>query len=223
MQKNRSSCRIFLQLFFFNYIFSRWGNCCTSFLMCFLSKRSPLLSSLCSFEFFTCQQRLLHSQEIRKIMDYLTISYLSNNIFSLFDLYLLQRQNRAYRCTTIPPTLAHSIDPTTFQQGQDYGRAKTQHLIWTSIKKIVESNVVFMSSWSVKLWKWSVLPAVYQQGSFAHCAAFCALGEVVNTLLDLPQDYYFHFVVEEKFGFNKLSVREWIKDHVKSFLLKTCV
>ncbi|GME85712.1 unnamed protein product [Ambrosiozyma monospora] len=47
------------------------------------------------------------------------------------------------------------------------------------------------------------------------------LGEFVciTTVLGLPVDYYSHFVLEEKFGFNKLTVPMWISDNLKSLAL----
>ncbi len=42
---------------------------------------------------------------------------------------------------------------------------------------------------------------------------------VISGLLDLPFDYYRQFVLEERFGFNKMSVGLWLSDMVKSTLV----
>ena len=34
-----------------------------------------------------------------------------------------------------------------------------------------------------------------------------------------PWDYYHHFVLEQKYGFNKMGVALWLKDHVKGLFL----
>lgn len=40
---------------------------------------------------------------------------------------------------------------------------------------------------------------------------------------DLPFDYYHSFVVEEKFGFNRSTVKIWLKDHSKSAILSLAI
>ncbi len=41
----------------------------------------------------------------------------------------------------------------------------------------------------------------------------------LNALLDLPFDYYQAFVLEEKYGFNRSTLKIWILDHLKTALL----
>jgi STE24 endopeptidase len=42
---------------------------------------------------------------------------------------------------------------------------------------------------------------------------------IVSTLLSFPTSYYSHFVLEEKFGFNKQTVKLWLTDMLKGQLL----
>ena len=48
---------------------------------------------------------------------------------------------------------------------------------------------------------------------------FFAIPGVWNAILDLPFDYYQAFVIEEKYGFNRASLKIWILDHLKTGLL----
>jgi STE24 endopeptidase len=48
---------------------------------------------------------------------------------------------------------------------------------------------------------------------------FFAIPGVLNALLDLPFDYYQVFVLEEKYGFNRSTLKIWILDHLKAGLL----
>ena len=41
---------------------------------------------------------------------------------------------------------------------------------------------------------------------------------IINSLLSLPFSYYEKFVIDEKFGFNKSSMKQWLKDNVISFI-----
>jgi STE24 endopeptidase len=39
---------------------------------------------------------------------------------------------------------------------------------------------------------------------------------VINALIDLPFSLYQTFVIEERFGFNKMTLRLWLGDLIKS-------
>jgi len=42
---------------------------------------------------------------------------------------------------------------------------------------------------------------------------------VINSIISLPYSYYEKFVLDEKFGFNKSSMAQWIKDTLISFVM----
>jgi STE24 endopeptidase len=42
---------------------------------------------------------------------------------------------------------------------------------------------------------------------------------VINSILSLPFGYYEKFVLDEKFGFNKSTMKQWIKDTLISFVM----
>lgn len=41
----------------------------------------------------------------------------------------------------------------------------------------------------------------------------------ISALPSLPWSYYYHFVLEEKYGFNKQTVRLWAMDQIKGYAL----
>lgn len=49
-----------------------------------------------------------------------------------------------------------------------------------------------------------------------HTLAFLFTYNAISTLANLPISYYSTFILEEKFGFNKQTVRLWVMDLVKS-------
>ncbi len=48
---------------------------------------------------------------------------------------------------------------------------------------------------------------------------FVVLVTVMTSLIDLPLDWYRQFVIEEKFGFNRMTVRAWLKDGLTGTLV----
>ena len=75
-----------------------------------------------------------------------------------------------------------------------------------------------------KLWSWSgslllrFAPARFS-GEISHSIVFVLGFIVLQQLLSLPTNIYHHFVLEEKFGFNKQTPKLFITDIIKSNLL----
>lgn len=46
---------------------------------------------------------------------------------------------------------------------------------------------------------------------------------VVSAAPSLPWSYYYHFVLEERYGFNKQTVRLWAMDQIKSYALGAAI
>jgi len=72
-----------------------------------------------------------------------------------------------------------------------------------------------------KLWGFTgVLLAKYFparfSGEITHTLIFFFVFNIISTTLSLPLTYYQTFVLEEKFGFNKSTVKLWIQDLIKS-------
>ena len=58
------------------------------------------------------------------------------------------------------------------------------------------------------------IPAKYS-GEIVHTLIFFFTFNIITTVLNLPISYYSTFVLEEKFGFNKQTVKLWITDMLK--------
>lgn len=75
-----------------------------------------------------------------------------------------------------------------------------------------------------KLWSWTgslllkFAPARFT-GEISHSIVFVLAFIVIQQVLSLPTNIYHHFVLEEKFGFNKQTPKLFITDLIKSNLL----
>ena len=58
------------------------------------------------------------------------------------------------------------------------------------------------------------MPAKYQ-GEIVHTLIFIFTYNIITTVLSLPTSYYSTFVLEEKYGFNKSTVKLWVMDMLK--------
>jgi STE24 endopeptidase len=64
------------------------------------------------------------------------------------------------------------------------------------------------------LWLARYLPERFS-GEISHSVLFIFTFSLISQILSLPPSYYSTFVLEEKFGFNKQTVKLWITDMVK--------
>lgn len=63
----------------------------------------------------------------------------------------------------------------------------------------------------------------FAAGSTGHGIAFIAVVAVLSSLLDMPFGLYRTFVIEERFGFNKMTWKLWLGDLVKTTLLSAAI
>lgn len=152
----------------------------------------------------------------------------------IFDSYLTVRQIRhvSKHGKRVPENLASRIDEKTAIKSQDYATAKLKFSLFTGLFSLVE-NLAFI--------KLNVLPTLwFHAGTFlktvlANYIPAFAVGPVmqslvfvtqlglISTVLSIPVSYYSNFVIEEKFGFNKLTVKLWLTDMLKESVVAAVV
>ena len=138
----------------------------------------------------------------------------------VFEGFLSLRQYRILKRKKPPKVLQDEISQETFDKSQAYGRAKAQFGAVASLYGQAQ-NLAFVyydalpRIWALTgLWLPQILPAKYA-GEIAHTLLFFFVFNIISTVLNLPISYYSTFVLEEKFGFNKQTLRLWITDMLK--------
>nr|POE63387.1 caax prenyl protease 1 [Quercus suber] len=135
--------------------------------------------------------------------------------------YLAYRQYQVLQRKTIPAQLKNEIDQPTFDKSQAYGRAKAKFGIvkgvWDQLKNVfVITQNVYPVLWATTgLWLTRFAPLRFQ-GEITHSLVFAFTYSFIETIIGLPFSAYYHFVLEEKFGFNKQTVSLFLTDLLKS-------
>lgn len=98
----------------------------------------------------------------------------------------------------------------------------------SSIINILQEAAVIKWDLFAKLWGFTgLLLAKYFpnrfSGEITHSLVFFLIFYFVNTALGLPISYYHAFILEEKFGFNKQTVKLWIQDTIKGQALAVVI
>ncbi len=122
--------------------------------------------------------------------------------------------------SAVPTAFAQTIALGAHQKAADYtlakGRLATLQLILTSALLVCWTLLGGLSLLNQALLHW-LGAGLWQQvallGSFA----------LISGLLDLPLALYQTFVIEQRFGFNKMTVKLWLADLAKSTLMGAAI
>jgi STE24 endopeptidase len=145
--------------------------------------------------------------------------YLGQNGFNIW----LERLNLAFseRQGGSPPAgFERFIDSSKLARTAQYERAKTASGIVGGVVTEAVFLVILLSGLLPFLVRFSggIGLSLIPSGLF-----FFFIPGLIQFLAALPFDYYNTFVVEEKFGFNKASLKLWIVDHIKGGLVGSCL
>ena len=136
----------------------------------------------------------------------------------LLRVWLISRQVRhvAQHRAAVPAAFAHRISLTAHQKAADYTLAKAKVsliditlsaavlLCWTLL-----GGLNWLNSWLLEF----INPGLWQQLALLACFA------VISSLIELPLSLYQTFKLEQRFGFNQMTLGLWLGDLLKSTLV----
>lgn len=150
-----------------------------------------------------------------------------------FETYINYRQYQVYKRTQPPASIKQEITRETFLKSQEYSRATKRFGFFSDAVELVKDLATIKFDLLPRLWGWtgslcvslskaSVIGRFFGPGIMCQSLVFFAVTTLISTLESLPFSYYKTFVLEEKFGFNKSTLKVWITDLIKlTFLLIT--
>jgi STE24 endopeptidase len=114
---------------------------------------------------------------------------------------------------SVPAEFAPKVPLAAHQKAADYTVAKTRlGLIGTLWGAIVLIGFTLMGG--LQLLSLAILP--FTGPGLLHQLVLVVAFAVIASVLDLPLDWYRQFVLEQRFGFNKMTPGLWLGDLVKS-------
>lgn len=145
-----------------------------------------------------------------------TALFLSLLVLTTLIRFWLGRRHIAYiqsHRNIVPPAFANNISLDAHQKAADYSSAKTRLVI---IESLVQAVLLFAFTlggglqWIDEAWRGILPDAEIFRGALVILSAF-----VISSLVEIPLDYYKAFVVDERFGFNKMTRRMFFTDLIK--------
>jgi len=142
----------------------------------------------------------------------------------LFEGFLGFRQYRVLCKTKPPKVLELEVSQEVYDKSQAYGRAKAKYGFINNLYGQLQNIAFYQFDVLPKLWSWTgdlllkFAPAGFT-GEISHSIVFILSFIAIHQVLSLPSNIYYHFVLEEKFGFNKQTPKLFITDLIKSNVL----
>jgi STE24 endopeptidase len=116
----------------------------------------------------------------------------------------------------VPAEFAAKIPLSAHQKAADYTVAKTRFGLWAALwNTLVLTGFTLLGG--LQALSTALLHALGP--GMVHQILLVVAFAIVSGALDLPFSYYRQFVLEERFGFNKMTVGLWIMDAVKGGLV----
>ncbi len=111
----------------------------------------------------------------------------------------------------VPDAFKDTVSLAAHQKAADYTLEKGKLANIDGIVSIITLLLLTLGgviNWSFSFWA-SVISSPLTAGIAATATIF-----LLMTLIEIPSSWYQTFVIEEKFGFNKSSIQQFIKDHL---------
>ena len=128
--------------------------------------------------------------------------------------------NTTTRSRTLPEVLKGFYDEPTYSKQQDYEK---ENYTFGLVSDIL-SFLAIMAMLLIGGFAWlDNLVRLYSTSPIVQALMFFGIIAFASDLLSIPLDIYHTFVIEERFGFNKTTVKTFIFDKLKGWLLAVVV
>src|SRR5215831_6664130 len=128
---------------------------------------------------------------------------------------LNQRYVRAH-ANEVPTAFREMVDEPTYHRSVDYTLAKSG---FGEVVTLFDATLLIIVLFSGVLpWAFGKLAAAFGSSVWAMTGFLFATG-VALSIVSLPFAWYAQFELEDRFGFNTTTVKTWVLDRLKGFLL----
>lgn len=151
----------------------------------------------------------MHPQEILYIiLGIISVSFIFNQALDYINLKSMR--------TDLPDEVASFYDREKYVKSQQYHKENGRFSFITSVFGFMLSFVMlFFGGFG---WVDGMLRPFTENEIFLALAFFGVLG-IASDILTIPFQWYSIFVIEEKYGFNKTTVKTFITDKIKGYIL----
>ncbi len=125
--------------------------------------------------------------------------------------YLAWRQRACYFRNDVPKRLGHLFSQDQLKKSNLYSLDASQFSLLRSCFRLVIDIV----SWFYLARMWSFASKFFPESEIFSSLVFALLAFGIDTLINLPWELYGTFVLEERHGFNRQTLRLFVLDKIK--------
>ncbi|MFI5220507.1 MAG: M48 family metallopeptidase [Bacteroidia bacterium] len=141
-------------------------------------------------------------------------------ILILLATYILERYldwlNVRNWSNELPDELKGIYDEEKYRKSQEYEKAKTKFSFITGTFSLILMLILLLTGSFALLNKWVLTITTHPVWS---ALLFFAMLAVLSDIVNLPFSYYRTFILEDKFGFNRTTIKTFVLDKLKGYFL----
>jgi len=140
------------------------------------------------------------------------------------QVWLTRRQIRHVRAHRdhVPAAFATKISLQAHHKAADYTVARQRF----SLVRLAVSLILLFGWTLLGGLEWlnvALQPLGITLGSLGYQVALVFAFSIVGSVIELPLDWHHHFRIEERFGFNRMTLKLWVSDLIKNFFVSTLI
>jgi STE24 endopeptidase len=133
---------------------------------------------------------------------------------------ILERLNSGWRNKPLPEILGNIYKPEDYEKSQRYGKVNSRFSFITgSFQLVLVLSLLFLGGFGYL----DAIVYQYTDNQIVAALIFFAVLFIGSDILSLPFSIYSTFVIEEKFGFNKTTVKTFVLDKLKAYFLAAII
>ena len=142
----------------------------------------------------------------------LVVLVLAGFMFSLLLDYLNLKSHKP----ELPPEFSDLYEKSKYLKSVDYHRARWKFGLWSGSFNLIITIIFLLTGLYGQL---DIFLREFISEPKLISMTFFAVVVIFSSLIHLPFEWYDHFIIEEKFGFNKMTVKTFVSDKVKGLIL----
>lgn len=140
------------------------------------------------------------------------------------QVWLTQRQIRHVRAhrDQVPAAFTTKISLQAHHKAADYTVARQRF----SLVRLALSLILLFGWTLLGGLEWlnlALQPLGITLGGLGYQVALVFAFSMVGGIIELPLDWYHHFRIEDRFGFNRMTLKLWVSDLIKNFFVSTLI
>lgn len=122
--------------------------------------------------------------------------------------------------TTVEPKVSEFYEPDKYQTSIEYGTEKYRFGLVDSTFNLVITLAALSLGWFALL---DEVVRNFLENNLLISLAFIGALSIITSAINLPFALYFTFKIEEKYGFNKTTLKTFVTDRIKGTLLSLAI